>query len=63
MILPIINHLGISNGSNQFTRHLLGNQGISSTYQALIKQFRDNIRAIDYEIITELRSQLFMPLF
>lgn len=50
---------GVSNGNNEYTRKFKGNQGISSTYQALVKQFRDNIRAVDYEIITELQS-LFM---
>ena len=39
-----------------------GNSGVSATAQAMIKQYRDNIRAIDYEIIKEL-NDLFMGLF
>lgn len=46
----------------EYTRHLTGNQGISATYQAMIKQFRDNIKAIDREIINEL-NVLFMGLY
>ena len=39
-----------------------GNAGISATAQKMIEQYRDNIRAIDYEIIKELNS-LFMGLY
>lgn len=46
----------------KYIRHLHGNQGISATYQAMIKQFRDNIRAIDREIIEELNI-LFMGIY
>lgn len=46
----------------EYTRHLKGNQGISSTYQALIKQYRENIVSIDKDIIHELNI-LFMGLF
>lgn len=53
---------GTSHNEENYTRHLHGNQGISATYQAMIKQFRDNIRAVDYEIIKELKP-LFMGLF
>lgn len=56
------NSSGTSKNKEEYTRHLKGNQGISATYQAMIKQFRDNIRAVDYEIITEL-NPLFMALF
>lgn len=50
------NSSGTSNTKEEYTRHFKGNQGISATYQAMIKQFRDNIRAIDYEIIQELNN-------
>lgn len=53
---------GTSENEENYTRHLKGNQGISATYQAMIKQFRDNIRAVDYEIIEELKP-LFMGIF
>lgn len=39
-----------------------GNSGVSATAQKMIEQYRNNIRAIDYEIIKELNS-LFMGLF
>ena len=49
-------------GSQTFTRHFEGNQGISATYQKMIEQYRDNIRAIDREIIKDL-STLFMTIY
>lgn len=52
----------INKNKEEFTRHLKGNQGISSTYQALIKQFRENIVSVDREIINELQT-LFMGLY
>lgn len=39
-----------------------GNSGVSATAQKMIEQYRQNIRAIDYEIIKELNS-LFMGLY
>lgn len=46
----------------QYTKHFMGNQGISATYQAMIKQFRENIVACDTEIIERL-NVLFMGLY
>lgn len=46
----------------QYTKHFSGNQGISATYQAMIKQFRENIVACDKEIIERLHV-LFMGLY
>lgn len=59
-----------SNGSStaeaenneEYTRRVKGNHGISATYQAMIKQYRDNIMAINRDIIDEL-DELFMGLF
>ena len=48
-------------GSMDYVRRTKGNSGVSATAQAMVKQYRENIRAIDYEIITELKS-LFMGL-
>lgn len=48
--------------NEEYTRHFTGNQGISATYQAMIKQFRDNIVTIDKDIIKELNT-LFMGLY
>lgn len=39
-----------------------GNSGVSATAQKMVEQYRENIRAIDYEIIKELNS-LFMGLY
>ena len=39
-----------------------GNSGVSATAQKMIEQYRQNIRAIDYEIIKELNG-LFMGLY
>lgn len=49
-------------GTQVYTKHFEGNQGISATYQKMIEQYRDNIRAIDREIIEELNS-LFMSIY
>ena len=58
------NSTGESSGSGtqDYTKHYEGNQGISATYQKMIQQYRDNIRAIDGEIIEDLRS-LFMIIY
>lgn len=49
-------------GTQVYTKHYEGNQGISATYQHMVEQFRDNIRAIDREIIEDLRD-LFMIIY
>lgn len=49
-------------GKNLYTRHFEGNQGISATYQKMIQQYRENIRAIDREIIERLNT-LFMTIY
>lgn len=53
---------GNSKNKEEYTKHFKGNQGISATYQAMIKQFRDNIRAVEKEIIDEC-YQLFMLIY
>ena len=45
-----------------YTKRVKGNSGVSATAQKMIEQYRQNIRAIDYEIINELKD-LFMGLF
>lgn len=54
----------VSSGNNQseYEKHVKGNSGVSATAQKMIEQYRDNIRAIDYEVIEELKD-LFMGLF
>ena len=49
-------------GTQDYTKHFEGNQGISATYQMMIQQYRENIRAIDREIIEDLRD-LFMIIY
>ena len=49
-------------GTQVYTKHFEGNQGISATYQKMVQQYRDNIRAIDREIIEDLRD-LFMIIY
>lgn len=48
--------------NEHYIKHLTGNQGITATYQAMIKQFRENVRAYDKEIIQRLEV-LFMGLY
>lgn len=45
-----------------YTKTVKGNSGVSATAQKMVEQYRQNIRAIDYEIINEL-NDLFMGLF
>lgn len=45
-----------------YTKRVKGNSGVSATAQKMVEQFRENIRAIDYEIITELEP-LFMIIY
>ena len=48
-------------GTENYTKHIKGNSGVLTTNQKLIEQYRNNIRAIDYEIIEELKD-LFIGL-
>lgn len=44
------------------TKHVKGNSGVSATAQKMIQQYRDNIIAIDKDIINDL-NDLFMGLY
>lgn len=44
------------------TKHVIGNSGVSATAQKMIQQYRENIIAIDKDIINEL-NDLFMGLY
>lgn len=64
------NAVGISDETEQaqsseesYTKTFMGNQGISATYQAMIKQFRENIVACDKEIIDRLNELFFGLLY
>lgn len=56
------NSTGSSNTDEDYTKKIKGNSGVSATAQKMIEQYRENIRAIDYEIIEEL-NDLFFGLF
>ena len=51
-----------NSGTESFTRRVKGNHGISATYQAMIKQYRDNILTIYNDIINDL-NDLFMGIW
>ena len=51
-----------SSDEENYTKRIKGNSGVSATAQKMVEQYRENIRAIDYEIIKEL-NDLFMGLF
>lgn len=49
-------------GNEHYTRKTKGNSGVSATAQKMIEQYRDNIRALDREIIHKL-NDCFMILY
>ena len=51
-----------SNNEEEYTKRVKGNSGVSATAQKMVEQYRQNIIAIDSEIIKEL-SVLFMGLY
>lgn len=51
-----------SEGSNEYTKHVHGNSGITATNQKMIQQYRENILMIDRDIIKDLNS-LFLGVF
>ena len=50
------------NTEEESTKHVKGNSGVSATAQKMIQQYRENIIAIDSDIINEL-NDLFMGLY
>ena len=51
-----------SNTDETYTKKVKGNSGVSATAQKMIEQYRQNIIAIDEQIIKEL-DKLFMGLY
>ena len=51
-----------TNSLENYTKRMKGNSGVSATAQKMIEQYRDNIRAIDREIIKKL-NVLFMNIY
>ena len=53
---------GSTSSNEEYLKRVKGNSGVSATAQKMVSQYRENIRAIDYEIIKELKS-LFMGIY
>lgn len=53
---------GQSTGTENYTKHVEGNSGVSATAQKMVEQYRDNIRALNSEIIEDLEP-LFISVF
>lgn len=53
---------GTSDTSEEYTKRIKGNSGVSATAQKMIEQYRQNIITIDKNIINEL-NVLFMNLY
>lgn len=53
---------GTSNTLENYSKRIKGNSGVSATAQALIKQYRDIVKAYDKEIIEKLNT-LFMGIY
>ena len=51
-----------ANSLENYTKRMKGNSGVSATAQKMIEQYRNNIRAIDREIIKKLNI-LFMNIY
>lgn len=51
-----------ANSLENYTKRIKGNSGVSATAQKMIEQYRNNIRAIDREIIKKLNI-LFMNIY
>ena len=52
----------ISSNNEEYVKKIKGNSGVSATAQKMIEQYRQNIIAIDKQIIEELNT-LFMGLY
>ena len=56
------NTISGSDSEEEYTKTMRGNSGVSATAQKMIEQYRNNIRAINREIIEKLEP-LFMGLY
>ena len=56
------NNATTSNQNENYIKKIKGNSGVSATAQKMIEQYRNNIRAIDREIIEKLHV-LFMNIY
>lgn len=53
---------GESSGTENYLKRVKGNSGVSATAQKMVEQYRDNIRALNSEIIEDLEP-LFISVF
>ena len=56
------NGQGQSEGTESYIKHIKGNSGVSATAQKMVELYRDNIRALNSEIIEDLEP-LFISVF
>lgn len=57
-----VNDSSSNTGTQDYSKRIKGNSGVSATAQALVQQYRDYIRALNTEIIYELEP-LFMAIY
>lgn len=53
---------GRNDGTNEYTKKIRGNSGVSVTAQKMVAQYRENIVMIDRDIIKDL-AKLFMAIY
>ena len=53
-----VNDTSTNNGTQDYSKTIKGNSGVSATSQKMIEQYRQNIRALDTEILYELEPLL-----
>lgn len=53
---------GRNDGTNEYTKKIRGNNGVSITAQKMVAQYRENIIMIDRDIIKDL-AKLFMAIY
>lgn len=57
-----VDDISSNNGTQDYEKRVKGNSGVSATAQKMIVQYRENIRALNTEIVYELEP-LFMGLY
>lgn len=57
-----VNDTTNSTGTNEYSKRVKGNSGVSATAQKMIQQYRDNIIMINRDIIKDMNS-LFMAIY
>ena len=56
------NGTGQSTGTENYSKRVKGNSGVSATAQKMVEQYRENIRALNSEIVADLEP-LFISVF